>query len=186
MGHDWGAVIAWSLGIYYPSFVDKLVICNVPHPGVFTKYLKNHRSQLRKSWYMFFFQLPFLPEFFTKLGHHKFLIKALKSSTYRFSKEELFRYQKAWSNPNSLTGMINWYRAIFRLKRIPPKNGNLKMPILIIWGVKDMALEHPLAKLSLKKCENGKLVYYPDATHWVQHEKSKEMKKLITNFIKKK
>lgn len=52
--------------------------------------------------------------------------------------------------------------------------------------MKDMALEHPLAKLSLKKCEKGKLVYYPDATHWVQHEKSQEIKELISDFILKK
>jgi pimeloyl-ACP methyl ester carboxylesterase len=185
VGHDWGAAIAWSLGIYYPQYVNKLVICNVPHPGVFANYLRTHRSQLRKSWYMYFFQLPYLPELFVKLGHYKFLKGALKTSTHRFSKEEFFRYQIAWSNPNSLSGMINWYRAMFRLKRVPPKSGILKMPVLIIWGMKDMALEHQLAKLSLKKCEKGKLIYFPDATHWVQHEKRREIKKLILGFSSK-
>jgi pimeloyl-ACP methyl ester carboxylesterase len=72
---------------------------------------------------------------------------------------------------------------MFRLKRVPLKSGTLRIPVLIIWGMKDMALEHQLAELSLKKCENGKLNYFPDATHWVLHEKRKEIKKLISDFI---
>ena len=72
---------------------------------------------------------------------------------------------------------------MFRLQRIPPKSGKVFMPTLIIWGKKDKALEYPMAELSLKKCENGKLVFFPDATHWVQHEKRKEIKELILKHI---
>ncbi|OLS24077.1 MAG: Soluble epoxide hydrolase [Candidatus Heimdallarchaeota archaeon LC_3] len=183
VGHDWGAAIAWSLGIYYASFVEKLVICNVPHPGVFMKFLKSHRSQLQSSWYMLFFQLPLIPEFFSKLANNKFLISALKTSTYKFSEKELLQYQQAWNHKGSLTGMINWYRSMIQSKRIPPKSGSLSMPVLIIWGVKDSALDYRMAKLSLEKCKDGKLVYFKDATHWVQHEMQKEIKNLLSEFF---
>ncbi|MHB8503274.1 MAG: alpha/beta fold hydrolase, partial [Candidatus Acidiferrales bacterium] len=62
VGHDWGAAVAWSVALLHPRRVAKLAILNVPHPSVMLRYLKTNRRQLRRSWYMFFFQLPWLPE----------------------------------------------------------------------------------------------------------------------------
>jgi len=63
-GHDWGAAVAWSVTLLHPDRVAKLAILNVPHPSVMRRFLKKNRAQRRKSWYMFFFQLPWLPEAF--------------------------------------------------------------------------------------------------------------------------
>ena len=62
VGHDWGANVAWWVGIHYPERLHKLGILNVPHPVIMRQNLQENPSQLRKSWYMFFFQLPAVPE----------------------------------------------------------------------------------------------------------------------------
>jgi len=62
VGHDWGASVAWWTAGKYPERIHKMVVMNVPHGGVMQKHLKKSLTQLRKSWYMFFFQIPWLPE----------------------------------------------------------------------------------------------------------------------------
>src|SRR5882672_9166962 len=63
-GHDWGAAVAWSAALLHPQRVAKLVVLNVPHPSVMRKFMKTRLRQVLRSWYMFFFQLPWLPEAF--------------------------------------------------------------------------------------------------------------------------
>src|ERR1700687_2494814 len=61
-GHDWGAAVAWSTALLHPQRIAKLVVLNVPHPSVMRKFLSTRPRQIVRSWYMFFFQLPWLPE----------------------------------------------------------------------------------------------------------------------------
>lgn len=183
VGHDWGAAVAWSLATFYPQILDRLVILNVPHPGVMKKSM-NFR-QLLKSWYMIFFQIPFLPEFLMRQSGYRMLFGSLiqTSNPKTFSRTEIEQYIQAWKQPGALTAMINWYRAL-RVKEILPKaHQTIPIPVLILWGKKDAFLSSYLADLSLKKCQNGKLVYFEDATHWVQHEKPAEINQAIEDFI---
>uniref|UniRef100_A0A914UI71 AB hydrolase-1 domain-containing protein n=1 Tax=Plectus sambesii TaxID=2011161 RepID=A0A914UI71_9BILA len=66
LAHDWGGAIAWGVAARYPEIVDRLVICNCPHPKGMQKAIQSDRGQLLKSWYMFFFQCPILPELMFK------------------------------------------------------------------------------------------------------------------------
>ena len=61
MAHDWGAIIAWQFAIRRTRPLDRLVIMNVPHPACLARELRTW-AQLKKSWYVFFFQIPWLPE----------------------------------------------------------------------------------------------------------------------------
>ena len=61
-GHDWGGVAAWWTAVKYPEKLEKLAILNVPHPVVMRKHIKTSKAQRKKSWYVFFFQIPRLPE----------------------------------------------------------------------------------------------------------------------------
>ncbi|MFX0209524.1 MAG: alpha/beta fold hydrolase, partial [Candidatus Hodarchaeota archaeon] len=63
VGHDWGGHVAWNLAMMAPEKVSNLVIINCPHPVPLLEAFWSMRfQQLQKSWYVFFFQIPTIPE----------------------------------------------------------------------------------------------------------------------------
>ena len=78
--------------------------------------------------------------------------------------------------------MINWYRASFWYR---PKFANLQVhvPTRILWGKKDIALLPEGAEESLRYCADGELTYFPDATHWLQHEEPQRVNELLIEFF---
>ena len=72
VGHDWGAVVAWEFAMRYPASVKRLAILNVPHPAVMLRALMRSPAQLRRSWYIFFFQLPHIPELVVQQNDYAF------------------------------------------------------------------------------------------------------------------
>ncbi len=185
-GHDWGAAVAWSVALLHQNRVAKLAILNVPHPSVMRRYLMKNRRQLRKSWYMFFFQLPFLPEAFLGARNFRNGIASLVGSSRpgTFSPDDLAQYRAAWSQPGALTAMINWYRAAFR-HRTPFPDRTVRVPTRILWGVRDAFLMAEMAQESLKYCTQAELITFPDATHWLQHEEPARVSQLLIDFFRK-
>lgn len=176
VGHDWGAIVAWSLALGHPERVKHLAIANVPHPAVFRSYLLTHPAQMLKSWYAGFFQIPRLPELFSRAGNWRFLIRAMPGY---WPEDQQDRYREAWSQPGAITAMINWYRAAARKSTSRNTSSVVKAPTLIIWGKKDPHLSHQMAPLSLAYCQNGQLVLIEDATHWVQHDQPDTVSQLL-------
>jgi len=181
-GHDFGAMVSWSLALRAPERVRRMAIANVPHPAVFRSYLKTRPAQMVKSWYAIFFQLPGIPEQFVKAGNWKFLIRALPDY---WAEGQFNRYRDAWSQPGAITAMINWYRATFGKSGTPRKSDRIQPPTLIIWGKKDPHLSYQMAPLSLEYCQDGELVLFEDATHWVQHDKAPEVSQLLIDHFQK-
>jgi len=171
IGHDWGAAVAWDLSLRHPETVDRLGIVNVPHPTVFRQTLRSNLAQLRKSWYMFFFQLPRVPEWYTRRDDYAFPVRVMREGSRpgTFSEAALDRYCRAWAEDGALTAMINWYRALFRHPEEPPRE-RVEAPTLLVWGEDDQALVPEMAPRSLDHCADGRLERFPDATHWIVHE----------------
>jgi len=113
--------------------------------------------------------------------------RALRGSgkIHTFTKEDIAEYKKAWSQPNAITAMINWYRAAFWYPpRFPEGNDmRVKIPTLMLWGTKDVALTRRMARPSIDYCDDGKLIFFPEATHWVQHEEANEVNRHLLEFI---
>jgi pimeloyl-ACP methyl ester carboxylesterase len=197
VGHDWGAAVAWQTAIQYPDRIEKLAILNVPHPQVMQRFLLRSPRQILKSWYIFFFQLPWLPEAVLRAGDYQGAARALLRSAQAgtFSPQDIAAYKEAWRQPGALTGMIHWYRAIFRSslgvmlrpkKRSaqgPAVSRRVKPPTLILWGKNDIALSHTMAQPSLELCENGRLVFFENATHWVQHDEAQAVTQQLLEFF---
>jgi pimeloyl-ACP methyl ester carboxylesterase len=181
-GHDFGAMVSWSLALRSPERIKRMAIANVPHPAVFRSYLKSHPAQMLKSWYAMFFQLPGLPERFVKGANWKFLIGAMPEY---WEEDRYNRYREAWAQPGAITAMINWYRATFGRRGSPRKSNTVQPPTLIIWGKKDPHLSYQMASLSLEFCQDGQLVLFEDATHWVQHDKAMEVSQLLIEHFQK-
>lgn len=186
VGHDWGAAVGWYLATVYPDRVEKYVALNVPHPSLMPKMLRKYPRQLLKSWYIFFFQLPWLPEKAIRLLASNRRTDPLPASSRpgTFSDADLARYRHSWQLPGALTGMVNWYRATLRYPNELPRQPRVKGPVLIIWGKQDRFLLSQGAEASLRICDNGRLEFIPEATHWVQHEEPDQVNRLILDFIK--
>ena len=184
-GHDWGAAVAWSAALLHPHRIAKLVVLNVPHPSVMRKFLSTRPRQFLRSWYMFFFQLPWLPEaLFSAFNFRAGTRSLLRSSrTGTFSAEDLDQYRAAWSKPGALTAMIDWYRALFRT-RIKFQNKTVGVPTRILWGERDDFLLTEMAHESLRYCTSAELFTFANATHWLQHEEPARVSELLIDFFR--
>ncbi len=185
VGHDWGSVAAWWTAIKHPQRLEKLAILNGPHPKVMRWNLLHNRAQRRKSRYIFLFQIPFLPERRMRRDNWKMGERALQrtSRAGTFSEADMALYREAWSQPGATNGMLNWYRAALRRrpKRVP--NLRVTVPTLLIWGTKDRFLGRELAQPSIDLCDEGKLVFIEEASHWVQHEEPERVNELLLKFF---
>ncbi|MBV9224050.1 MAG: alpha/beta hydrolase [Acidobacteriaceae bacterium] len=183
-GHDWGAAVAWNVALQHSHRVSRLAILNVPHPSVMLHHVKTSPAQMVRSWYILFFQLPWLPERLLEAGNFRLLASSLLRTSRRgtFSPEDLRRYRQAWLQPGALRGMIHWYRAAARYQ---PKITDplVRVPTRILWGVRDPALRFRMAEESLRYCQEGELVRFDDCTHWLQHEAPERVNRLMVEFF---
>jgi pimeloyl-ACP methyl ester carboxylesterase len=182
IGHDWGGLVAWWTAARHPQRVEQLVVINAPHPDAWSKLKRDRWKQVRKSWYIAFFQLPWLPEFVLKLRNFWLLRSTLRHSARDgvFTTGTLEHYVGVWSQPGALTAMLNYYRALRRRRDKAPR---ITRPTLLLWGEQDHFLERALAEASLELCDKGRAVYFPNATHWVQLEEVDAVNEAITGFF---
>ena len=176
LAHDWGAALAWSLAMNQPKLIDRLVILNLPHPACFVRELRRP-IQLARSWYMLFFQLPWLPEFL--LGRRQGrvtseLIRKTSCNRARFPDADLEIYRANAARPGGLTAMINWYRALFRGGDIRRFFGHdipvINIPTLFLWGDADVALSLRTTRGTEKYVSNLTFRVLPGVSHWIQQE----------------
>ncbi|MBM6579794.1 alpha/beta hydrolase [Microvirga sp. BT689] len=184
VGHDWGGLAAWWTASRHPDRVSKLGILNAPHPSVAGAYMRAHPSQMMRSLYVGFFQIPFLPETMLAADGYRSLKDALRRTSRpgTFSDEDIAHYEKAWSQPGALTAMLNWYRALPFKPAM--KDATVRPPTLVIWGSKDRFLEKGLAEASVALCEKGSVRWIENATHWVQHEEPEAVNAALVDFLK--
>lgn len=188
VGHDWGGVISWVVAQQYPEKLDKLVVLNAPVPHVMIgQLMQGNFGQMVKSLYMGFFQLPFIPETLMSLNGYADFAKGLQGNATEgaFTDEDMQHYQRAWSQPNAMTSMLNYYRAMTspsQMGNARPKS-KITIPTLMLWGEKDVALGKELARPSIEQCIDGELVFFPNATHWIQHDEPDSVNEEIHKFI---
>lgn len=172
VGHDWGAAVGWHVASNYPERVQSLVAINVPHPMVMRHHLLHDWRQLLRSWYMFLFQLPVIPEKLLSLRRYQDLIQGLVRSARAdtWTREDLALYREAWAQPWAMHAMINWYRAALACPVHYPESLHLEMPVLVLWGMQDQFLGAEMGQESAALCQGGVWKPIPQATHWVHHE----------------
>jgi pimeloyl-ACP methyl ester carboxylesterase len=188
VGHDWGGGIAWTLALKQPELVQRLIILNSPHPAAFVRELRTLR-QLRKSWYMFFFQLPLLPELCLRAGAFALLQWTFRNRPGRpggFSDHDILRYKEALSQPGALTAALNYYRAAFRysLWESARVHRRVDVPTLLIWGEQDDYLGVQLTEGLDPWVPDLRIERIPEASHWVHLDVPEQVNRLMIEFLK--
>ncbi|NTU75080.1 MAG: alpha/beta hydrolase [Anaerolineaceae bacterium] len=185
IGHDWGAGVTWTLALRHPERLDGAVILNVPHLTVMSAHMRSSLRQLLRSWYMFFFQIPRLPEAIVSAGGFRSTANALVRSSRpgTFSAADLELYRQAWGQPGAMTAMMNWYRAALRWPLAIP-NPRVEPPLLMLWGAQDAFLGRELAQPSIDLCARGRLVMFEQATHWLHLEEPQGVNTAIELFLR--
>jgi pimeloyl-ACP methyl ester carboxylesterase len=186
IAHDWGAIIAWTFAILKKRPINRLVIMNVPHPKVGEREIRTW-SQLKKSWYIFFFQLPRLPE--RMMGRDG--ARGIKGAFYnmavdksRFPKEVLKTYADAALRPGALTAMINYYRALLRHRdSVDVGDGRVDTPTLMIWGEEDAALGIGCTVGTEQWVPDFTLHRLPNVSHWVQQEAPEKVNAIMAEWL---
>ncbi len=186
IAHDWGAIIAWHFAIKKVRPLTRLVIMNVPHPKVALREIR-HWRQFKKSWYIFFFQLPRVPEWM--MGRSG--ARGIKGAFYnmavdkgRFPKQVLQIYADAALRPGALKSMINYYRAL--LRRPDSRDigdARVEVPTLMIWGEEDAALNICCTQGTEEWVPNFTLHRFPGVSHWVQQEAPEAVNAALGEWI---
>ena len=189
VGHDWGGFIAWNFADAYPEMIDKLIVLNLPHPAKFAEGLTTPQ-QLLKSWYIFFFQLPWLPELLFQANGYDAIASAFKDMAIdksAFTPEDLTTFKNAAAKTGALTAMIDYYRANFNFSFIfnqEAKNWQiLDLPTLMIWGENDTALGKELTYGTEAYVRDLTIKYIPNCSHWVQQEQPELVNSYIRDFL---
>jgi epoxide hydrolase 4 len=184
-GHDWGAAVAWWFALRYPQHLEKLAILNVPHPAVMRNSLQRNLSQLIKSTYIFLFQIPGLPEAMLRAHDWRIVVEMLHRSSLpgTFSSQDIELYRRAWWQKDAFTSMLNWYRAAVRMQPAIPENLRVHSPTLMLWGAQDLALGREMTQPSIDLCDQGQLILFENATHWVHHEQARLISALLIAFF---
>jgi pimeloyl-ACP methyl ester carboxylesterase len=185
VGHDWGGTVAWTMAMNHPEVVDRLAILNAAHPRRLQQGL-HHPSQLRKSWYFFFFAIPGLPEEVVHARDWHFFRHFLQDAHPPYTDEEIERYVEAWSQPGAATGMINYYRASVRQspKQAEAQLRPISAPTLVIWGEDDQYLGPDLAEPDHDDVPNlDRVERLAGASHWVHHDEAERVNQLLSDFF---
>jgi epoxide hydrolase 4 len=197
VAHDWGGAVAWAFAIAHPELLERLIIINAPHPGVFARLLHGNAGQQAASQYMRMFCTPEAEEILARDNFGKLVEMALGRGLKRgyFDEADKQAYMEAWSQPGALTGGLNYYRAA---RLLPPPPGTpvaqskleldarsltVRVPTLVIWGEKDTALlpanldglEEFVPNLTVRRI--------PEGNHWVIHQQPMLVNRYIREFL---
>lgn len=182
VGHDWGAVIAWTFAQIHPSMTERLAILNVPHPLQMVRGLRRP-AQLRKSWYIFFFQLGRLAERVVRRDDYAYLRRTFRADGVPDDEAEI--YVRAIAEPQVLASAMNYYRASVRRVfggRLP-KTSRIDAPVLVIWGDGDRYLGKEMAEPPARFVPNARVVHLPGVSHWVQNAAPAKVNELLLGFV---
>lgn len=164
VGHDWGAVVGWLTADGHPDLVASLTAVSIPHPAAMAAAMR-HREQLRRSWYMGLFQLPWLPERLLRTSRAEDMLRAGGMDVPMIE-----RYRREVVADGALRGALHWYRGIpftpRHLTRLP-----VTVPTTYVWSTRDAVLPRSTADRCARHVTGPyELVVLPGVTHWIPEE----------------
>ena len=192
VGHDWGGVIAWHLAQKFPQVLNRLAILNAPHPHRFWQELAGNFDQVRRSWYIFAFQVPGVPEWLIQNNLKEFVKNVFRGQAVRqgaFSAEDTQIYEAALQKPGVLHCALNYYRSALSWNGWFANWGRspelIQAPTLLLWGEEDALLSQKLAQ-GVESLVQGpfQLKLIPHCGHWIQQEAPQTVNRELLTFLR--
>ncbi|HEX2174192.1 MAG TPA: alpha/beta hydrolase [Dehalococcoidia bacterium] len=186
VGHDWGGAIAWVVALRYPEVVEALAILNAPHPAAYRRALRRYPRQLLRSWYVGFFQIPFLPEQLLTAFGGRLTAVLLRGSARRhtFTPADLAVYRAAITVPGAARAALAYYRALpRRLRSVDDWSRRIECPTLVLWGERDPALDLALLDELDRWVPNLTVRTFPGATHWIPEDAPDEVNRALLDWL---
>jgi pimeloyl-ACP methyl ester carboxylesterase len=183
VGHDWGGMVAWYFASARPEMLERLAILNCPHPVVIARHIFTP-AQLVKSSYIFFFQLPRLPE--RTIARGDFAAVRRMFAKDGIAREDIERHVEALRTPGALSAALNYYRALGRRRFTfrMPKVRRIDAPVRVIWGDRDPYLGSEMAEPPARLVPEARVIHLPEASHWVQNAAHGEVSRLLVDFVR--
>ncbi len=189
VGHDWGGAIAWHVATRYPDKLDRVVVLDCPHPALMARALRTNGRQRRRSWYMFFFQLPRAPE--------HWLAKNRGANISRMFRQRpgppgiVDAETRALIGPDALRGPLAYYRTMFRDNLGTLLGGNLDgdytsidPPVTLIWGESDSCLGTELIDGTERFAPRLAVHRIADAGHFVHQERPDAVNRILIDALR--
>jgi pimeloyl-ACP methyl ester carboxylesterase len=193
VGHDWGGVVAWAFAIVHPEMLERLIIINAPHPGIFERELTSNPEQRKASQYILLFRTPMAEPMLEAANYAALVASVLQEGLKKgyFTEDDRRAYVEAWSQPGALTGGLNYYRAaplgsfvggkVSFASELP--SFVVRVPTLVIWGEQDIhllpgnltGLQQYVPDLTVRRV--------PEGSHWVIHEQPAAINAAIRGFL---
>jgi len=188
--HDWGGAIGWMFMVRKIRPVSRFIVLNIPHPKLMFEKMRTW-TQMSKSWYIFFFQIPWLPEFMMRLGGVKAFRKIFRDTAKNksnFTDADIDHFAKPALEPGALTAMLNYYRGLLRGgggdRQRELGYEVIDTPTLMLWGTADMALDVSTTTDTHTLVSDLTLRYLPGVSHWIQQDAPHTVNRMITAWLK--
>lgn len=179
VAHDWGSAVGWAMVLEHPERVSSWTSLSIPHVAAFAAGLAADPDQRRRSRYMLFFRMPWLPELLFMFNR-----QALPRRGYApmpdAAREE---YLAVFAEPGAITAALNWYRAAGRQSLELSIDPHTAVPYLFIWGNQDPAVS--------RNSVNGQRPYITgplreielDAGHWLMEEETTTVVRAVLEHL---
>jgi pimeloyl-ACP methyl ester carboxylesterase len=179
--HDWGGGVAWELALRHPERVRKLFVLDTPHPDAGLGFVSQEEST---SWYRTAFQIPYFPEWLSRLAHWRILTGMLRDTARpgAFPEPKLELYRSAWDHDGAYRSMVNWYRASFRSTPYSGPPRRIAIPTLVAVAADDAFIPGDLTRRSVELLDDGQLVELGSGTHWVLQEEPERIADLLVEW----
>jgi pimeloyl-ACP methyl ester carboxylesterase len=197
VGHDWGAAIAYRAANLFPDRFTSLTTMAVPHAGRFANTAFFTPKQAMMSWYMLFFQLRGLSDWWVSRNNFQFLRRLWQvwSPAWDFSDGEFKQVSSALSRPGVLAAALSYYRAALGPSAAPLTPSRqaanryaVPVPTLGLTGAKEGCIDADFFKNSMHASDfpcGLEVHVLPEAGHFLHRERPKEVNELLLYWLQK-
>jgi pimeloyl-ACP methyl ester carboxylesterase len=187
VGHDWGGFIAWQVAIRHPELLERLVIVNCAHPGIFTELYRAGGAQTQASAYMTMFRTEGFAEQLAAIDYAPFdaLIVQPGLAAGYLTEADAQAYREAWRRPGSVRRGLNYYRAMGLAGEPPPLAQQVvRVPTLVIWGDRDIYFAAENVDRLPEVVPDLTLRRFPENDHWIVQQRPRDVAELIVEFCR--